>query len=289
MRKQDTLAAEDAWDVKSSIRDSIESLSNGERKVARALLASYPSAGLTTVADLAAAAGVSPPTVVRFANRLGYKGFPDFQRALLVELNNELGSPLRQYEQKNSSQEGQALSTTGQSLIELVSTTYREIPESEFNRTVELLSSAKRPCIVTGGRFTRLSAEYLSTHLTMVRSRVAYLGTDDIMTRSLITDAGQQTVVVIYDVRRYSSRLEHLARAFKDKGVTLCLITDHWLSPISRFADVVIPVAVESVSPFDSIIGAMALSESLIAAVSHELGTSGAIRLEEFERTQLAP
>ena len=61
-------------------------LSAAERRVARALLADYPSAGLSTVAELAERAQVSPPTVVRFAQRVGLPGFGALQTALRDEL-----------------------------------------------------------------------------------------------------------------------------------------------------------------------------------------------------------
>ena len=66
-------------DVASQVRDVIATLSPSERKVARALLADYPVAGLETVAALAGSAGVSPPTVVRFVARLGFSGHGPIQ------------------------------------------------------------------------------------------------------------------------------------------------------------------------------------------------------------------
>ena len=57
--------------VAEAIRRGMADCSPAERKVARVLLSSYPSAGFETVAKLAARAGVSGPTVLRFANRLG--------------------------------------------------------------------------------------------------------------------------------------------------------------------------------------------------------------------------
>ncbi|MGK5447072.1 MurR/RpiR family transcriptional regulator [Streptomyces radiopugnans] len=62
-----------------------------------ALLAAYPSAGFETVARIAERAGVSAPTVIRFAHRLGYRGFPDFQRALRDELEQREASPVALY------------------------------------------------------------------------------------------------------------------------------------------------------------------------------------------------
>ncbi len=63
------------------IRQKLGTLSPAERKVARVILAGYPAAGFETVAVLAERAAVSAPTVIRFVNRLGYQGFPDFQAA----------------------------------------------------------------------------------------------------------------------------------------------------------------------------------------------------------------
>jgi DNA-binding MurR/RpiR family transcriptional regulator len=61
-------------------------LTTAERKVARALLAAYPVAGLETVAKLARRAHVSGPTVIRFAAKLSYDRYPEFRQALKDEL-----------------------------------------------------------------------------------------------------------------------------------------------------------------------------------------------------------
>ena len=51
--------------VAERLRLRLGELTHAERKVARALMADYPVGGLEPVAKLAAAAGVSPPTVIR--------------------------------------------------------------------------------------------------------------------------------------------------------------------------------------------------------------------------------
>ena len=45
-------------------------MTRADLKITRTLLANYPAVGLNTVAHLAAAAGVSNPSVVRFVLRL---------------------------------------------------------------------------------------------------------------------------------------------------------------------------------------------------------------------------
>jgi DNA-binding MurR/RpiR family transcriptional regulator len=70
----------------TQIRDDVfarmDELTPAEKKVARSLLANYPSAGLASAATLARAAGTSTPTVLRLVARLGIGSYPDFQQLL---------------------------------------------------------------------------------------------------------------------------------------------------------------------------------------------------------------
>jgi DNA-binding MurR/RpiR family transcriptional regulator len=81
-----------------SVRDRLlepnRNFSNSEMKAVRVLLANYPAAGLTTVSKLAKQAGVSDPTVLRLAQRLGFEGFAEMQEALLAEVEAHMRSPL---------------------------------------------------------------------------------------------------------------------------------------------------------------------------------------------------
>ncbi|GAA3971153.1 MurR/RpiR family transcriptional regulator [Actinomadura viridis] len=274
--------------VQRLLLTTMDELSNGERKVARALLAQYPAAGLTTVADLAASAGVSPPTVVRFVTRLGFGGFPAFQRALVHELNGERGSPLKQYAEKASRSGQGILPETRQAFADMLQATYDEVPESEFAALVKMLCDPGRDVRVAGGRFSRLVAEYLVVHLWLLRDGVQLVGTDEMDRRRTIADAGPGTVFLMYDYRRYSQGSLRLAEGMAERGATVCLMTDNWLSPIAKLAKVVLPVRVESASAFDSLVAAMALSESVVAAVSESLGEAGKKRLELVEES-LAP
>src|SRR5437879_10569698 len=79
------------------VRQRLADLSPAERRLGRTLLASYPIAGLESLARFAERAGVSPPTVTRFITRLGYRGYPEFQDVLRHEVQERLSSPLERY------------------------------------------------------------------------------------------------------------------------------------------------------------------------------------------------
>src|SRR2546423_15660343 len=80
--------------VSARTNAALPALSRAERRVGRALLADYPSAGLASAARLAERAEVSPPTVLRFAQSLGYDGFTDLQVALPAELTGQSSGPV---------------------------------------------------------------------------------------------------------------------------------------------------------------------------------------------------
>lgn len=266
--------------------ETLEQLSNSERKVGRALLANYPTAGLTTVADLAGRAGVSPPTVVRFATRLGFAGFPALQRALVHELNDELGSPLRQLAEKGRrGDDAGVLPRTSGAFVDMLEATYADLPESEFARLADLLGDPAREVRVAGGRYSRLLAEYLVLHLRLLRGGVALIGSEDLDRRAAVVDAGSRTVFLVFDYRRYSEGNVRLAEQMADRGATVCLMTDNWLSPVAKVAKIVIPVRVDSASPFDSLVAGTAVTESLVAAVADLRGDEGVQRLERIEES----
>lgn len=269
--------------VASAVYASMDILTNGERKVARSLLAAYPAAGLTTVAELATAAGVSPPTVVRFVSRLGYSGFSEFQKALVHEVNEDMGSPLRQYELRPPSEGEGALGRARNTIVAALDASFDGLPDGEFERLVRYLADESREIRLVGGRFSRMIADYLTTHLQLIRPRVQIVSREELSRAAMVPDAGASTVLIVFDYRRYDRATEHFAAEMKGRGATIVLFTDTWLSPIAKQASIVLPCRVDSPSPFDSLVPAMAMTEAIIAAVSDALGDRGRARLEQIE------
>ncbi len=68
--------------IAETIRQSLGELTQSERRPALSLLANYPVPGLEPVAQFARRAGVSGPTILRLVAKLGFAGYPEFQKAL---------------------------------------------------------------------------------------------------------------------------------------------------------------------------------------------------------------
>jgi len=68
------------------IQRQLGDLNKSEAKVANAILKAPEEATRSSIASLAAAAGVSEPSVNRFCKRFGATGFPDFKLQLATSL-----------------------------------------------------------------------------------------------------------------------------------------------------------------------------------------------------------
>ncbi|MDQ0615260.1 DNA-binding MurR/RpiR family transcriptional regulator [Microbacterium sp. W4I4] len=271
------------------VRGSLDSLSSGERKVGRALLANYPIAGLGTVAELAQRASVSPPTVVRFANRLGFSGYPEFQKRLVREVQERLGSPLEQYGRADLHSGDDGLPRASQMFAASIAATIDDLPQSEFDRAVALLSDPHRRVRLIGGRFSRLLAEYLGAHLILLRPDVQVIEADEFSRIAAVSDTRRGDLLVVFDYRRYDPQIVRFSRRVAERGGELVLFTDRWLSPAAEVAGTVLPANVEAPSPFDSLVPAMAIVETVIAGITEVLGEIGRQRLEGIEALRAAP
>jgi DNA-binding MurR/RpiR family transcriptional regulator len=270
-------------DDATPLRNRLDSLSPGERKVARALLSSYPVAGLETVAELAKRADVSSPTVVRFVSRLGFSGHSEFQKALMREVHESQGSPLQQYGKAATPPASDFLGHMSDAFGTYLTTTFNELPDPEFSAATDLLADDRRRLHLVGGHFSHVLADYLGLHLELIRRHVNRVPGDELSRLSVVASASKSDVVVAFDYRRYDQDTVRFVQNMSSKGSSVILLTDSWLSPASKVATVVLPARVEAPSPFDSLTAAMAVVESLVAAVADRYGEQGRRRIEAIE------
>ena len=74
------------------IEAKYDKMSKGQKRLAEYVKENYDKAVFLTAARLGEIVGVSESTVVRFATQLGYRGYPEFQKALEELVRNKLNS-----------------------------------------------------------------------------------------------------------------------------------------------------------------------------------------------------
>jgi DNA-binding MurR/RpiR family transcriptional regulator len=267
------------------IRSHQAALSPAERKLARVLLASYPIAGLESVARFAERAGVSPPTVTRFITKLGFKGYPEFQEMLRHEVQARLSSPLARYRDERQRSGGDSLlDETLEVSTHTLKATVDLLSHRDVDEAVERIADVRRRVMVLGGRVSAPLARYLAAQLHLLRPDIGLVDSERSAPAQQLIDMRKSDVLIVFDYRRYQADTIESARVAAAQGCNVILFTDPWLSPASAFARQVLVTSVETVGPFDSLVGAMAVVEAMVAAVLARLGPRAESRMQSLER-----
>jgi DNA-binding MurR/RpiR family transcriptional regulator len=270
--------------VAARIRRSLGRLTPTERRPALTLLASYPVAGLETVAQFAARAHVSGPTILRLVAKLGFVSYLDFQQALRDELELRLQPPLAKAPPGSSAPpQRDFLSTYTRAIIDNIETSIADVLREDFEAAVALLADPRRRVLLIGGRFTSSLAAHLYLHLRELRPRVQLVAGQTATWAEHLLDLGRHDVLIVFDIRRFQEDIVRFAREAAAGGTHVLLFTDTWVSPAAAVADHVFSVRTTMPSTWESFAALSALSEALIARLHAERWDDSSLRMEKLE------
>jgi len=257
-------------DMREQIKRLSEQLTAAERKLASALLADYPFAGLDTIQDFARKTHTSAPSITRFIQKLGYNGYQEFQRQLIGELKEGQQSPVELRHRSEPIKKG-FLENFLRRTSQLVAATKNSVTESQFELICGLLADDRRSVYLIGGRISDPIAQYLSRHLRQIRRDVFHIPSDPEVWPEYLLRMHGKDILLLVDFRRYEKRLTKLAElAAKARGSTVVLITDKWLSPVASHATEVLAMPIENGTAWDSYCSAIAITEAMIVRVAEQ-------------------
>jgi DNA-binding MurR/RpiR family transcriptional regulator len=256
-----------------------------ERRAADYLGQHYPASGLGAMARFARAAGVSPQTVLRFLAKLDIASWEDFQDRLRSELVSQRASPLGRWTAARAAIPGETdwLTAFGARIARNVTETFATLAPADFEAAARAIADPRRKVLVIGGRFTQQLARLLARHLQILRGGVEEIGSLSSTWPDRLIDVGRQTVVVAYDIRRYSPDVIGFAALAAGQGATVIAITDDTAAPILQHASLGMVGRVESDGTWDSVAALLAITEALTARVTELSGAKTAERLARLE------
>jgi DNA-binding MurR/RpiR family transcriptional regulator len=267
------------------INNNLESLTGSEKKVARALIAQYPGAGLQSIQKLSEQAGVSAPTVLRCVAKLGFESYKTFQSTLVSEIGEREVSTLEQLKRRSDGVSEEKLIFHCLDFMQSsIEASFKKISGATYWKAVELLGDTKRRVHCVGGRFSQTLAQYLMVHLHQIRQNCHFLPADQYWRALELTTIKKNDLFVFFDFRRYQEDVIALAGHVADKGGEIILITDPYYSPIAEISHCVFPTEVSGPSAYDSYVPALVLIEILIAGLVERNGACIRKRMEEQER-----
>lgn len=252
------------------IREAYPALSPSYQRVADFILDHYHEAVFMSANQLGMALGVDAATVVRFAQKLGYTGYPDLLEDLRKAIRHDL------YRARTApTGANDMISTTLAALdvqIENLHAMRASLNEEDMTQVLERILSARR-IYVTGEGVSRRLAE-----LGVYGLRV--IGLEAIMVEPNVGDAlaefGQasaEDLLLVIACTELCPAVIKIARAMRDRGVPRAAIVGALSWPVARLVDLALPAPIQSVTFFTNFTAAAALINALGEGLLARQGT----------------
>lgn len=232
-------------------------------------------AAFASAADLAARIDVHAATVVRLAQQLGYRGFPEFQEAIRHRYIASLDAVSIMRERAGELSAGPLISSIDQDVRNLTATR-NAIDHELMHHIAEMILAARRTLFIGNGshggvgvifahlcEFMGLPVEVEYRGGISIAPRIAQMGPGDIL-------MGTSAWWVVQEMRDAFA-------AARENGATTIAIVDSQMSPLAAVSDHVLVTQTESASFFQSMAGPIVLLNALVA----ELAAIGGDRVRD--------
>lgn len=251
----------------SNINMQYMKLSKGQKLIAKYILENYDKVAFMTAAKLSEEVGVSESTVVRFANALGYSGYPKLQEALEELIKNKLTTVQRVEMIDENKSDSEILYSVLKSDITNIKNTIECIDEKVFEDIAKKLINAKKIYIL-GIRSSFAIAQYLGFYLDMVLDNVQIIRVDMADVFDQIVRIDKDDVLFVISFPRYSRKAYQTSMYAKERKANIISLTDSVYSPVASLADNVLLVKNNMTSFVDSLVPAFSVVNALIIAIS---------------------
>lgn len=257
---------ENKKDLINQIQKRFSKLSKGQKLIARYIIENYDKAAFMTASKLADKVGVSESTVVRFANALGFDGYPQLQKDLKEIVKIKLTTVQRVKMAGEYSDVGLVLKKVLRADMNNIRTTLEKIDYDIFRQVINEICRAEKKYIV-GLRSSMALADYFGFYLNLILDNVKIIhhGISNIFEQMFRMD--NKDVVIGIGFPRYSMQTVDALSYAKEQGVTIIGITDSLSSPIASLADYTLTAKSDMISFVDSLVAPLSLINALIVAI----------------------
>ena len=257
---------EEVKDLMKIIQIKYPRLSKSQKLIAEYILSSYDKAAFMTAAKLGVSVGVSESTVVRFANEVGFEGYPKLQKALQELIKNRLTTVQRLELSNDYLSNEYALRSVLKADIDNIRITLEKIDFKMFENVLDSIFRANKIYII-GLRSSTALAEFLWFYLNVILQNVKVVsyGISDIFEQMINVKKGDLVIGIGFP--RYATKTINALDFAKSRGADVVAITDSKRSPLASKADYTLIAESNMASFVDSLVAPLSVINALIIAV----------------------
>ncbi len=217
--------------IKEIINRSFPILTNSEKKVAAFVLKNLENVIYYSITDLADKAGVGETTVLRFCRKIGLKGYQEFKLTIAQNIPED-----------NAKENSGSINLIQSILVnttKALENTTTMINDEKLNNAIELLHHA-RSIHFFGVGTSGLTAQDAKSRLLRIGIISEAITDPHLQAMSAATLTSEDVILALSVSGSTRDTLESLEIA-KKSGAKIIAITYYHRSPITQFADVVLP------------------------------------------------
>lgn len=247
-----------------------------QRRIAHCMVRRAGDVAFLSSVELADLAGVSQPSVTRFAVALGFDGYPALRRHLREVA--PAGEAASEGGEHNEYQ--QAVLAEIENLRHLADLLADPAPVERAGR----LLASSRPLPVLGLRAASSQARGFAYFAAKVHPDVRLLDEGGSMLTDRIdaTVRAGATALLCFALPRHPREVVEALEYARGAGLTVVTVAESAFAPVAAHSDLLIPAAVGTGLAFDTACAPMLLGRVLLEAMADELPDAQA-RLEEFD------
>lgn len=262
---------QDYSQLEARITADYPSLSRRLQQTARFLLDHPQEVAFATVARLAEQAGVTPSTLIRFANSFGFSGFSEMQQLFRVRLVDELPNYTERIRAVRSAtgetpDSTQLLWEFAEANREVLEQLPGRIDPRQLERALDIIEKADSVHVM-GARRSFVVASYMTYALHHVDKRAFLVNGLGGMYGEQIKAIGSRDALLVVSFSPYAQESRDVADAARRRDIPLVVITDSNLSPLARMADVSLVVHEAEVKSFRGLTASLCLTQTLAIAL----------------------
>lgn len=214
-----------------------EELSANEKKIADFILENSALIRDYSSQNLAASVGVSQSSIIKFSQKLNYRGFTDLKLAIHESVIKSDG----QDEDADKGAVGHGRTDSIQEKLYNIKTnallTTMELNDEErILSAVKLLEDANRIQIIALGSGSLVARNFASMLIQIGKSVIAEV--DTYIQLSSVMTLGKGDVVFVISFSGESSKMIQITRQAKKAGVSVISLTNYNANPIRSLADI---------------------------------------------------
>jgi len=250
------------------ITSALDSLSPKHKRMARFILDNRYFTSFASASQVGGKNDTSAATVVRFAQALGYEGYPQLQDTLRAELPSYMTAANRMQARIRSAK--LPISSPQQVFytdIRNIERTSNNLSEDNLNAALEVILKAQRIQVIGAG-LSNAASLFLAHSLKVMGFYAQAVDGEGLQAAIELSRLKPGDLLIAIDLWRYVRTTVNAVGMAKERGIQTIAITDSIVSPLAQMADHAFEIAAEGIAHSLSVTALLSLLNVFVALLA---------------------